>query len=231
MESKPNPHRNLLHLGCGPNATPTSWRDFDGSWNLRINKLPDPLPTLVRKVASGINPKMYFWPAHVEYMELTKPFTLATNSADAIYASHVWEHLYFEEAIFALGECHRVLKPGGVLRLAVPNLRFYCENYLKNEQATAAADLNQHLLYRSKARPRSWVARFYQALTDFHSHKFMYDPAFLASLLVERSFTNVTQRRCHESAIPEIAEVESDGRVSETAGFAVEGIAAKQASA
>lgn len=227
MESKSNHHRNLIHLGCGPNATPSSWRDFDGSWNLRINKLPKPLPSVVRKLAYGINPKMYFWPGHVEYMELTKPFTLATNSADAIYASHVWEHLYFDEALFAISECHRILKPGGILRLAVPNLRFYCEDYLKSDVVTAAAELNQRLLYRSTSRPKSWTKRIYQALTDFHSHKFMYDPAFLSTLLSEHLFADVAEKKYHESAIPEITEVESAGRVSETAGFAVEGVASK----
>jgi predicted SAM-dependent methyltransferase len=43
------------------------------------------------------------------------------SSLDAILAEHVWEHLTFEESLAAARTCHRFLKPGGYLRVAVPD--------------------------------------------------------------------------------------------------------------
>ncbi len=47
--------------------------------------------------------------------------TVKNESVDDIRASHVLEHLSFGDAVLALGEWHRVLKPGGRLRVAVPD--------------------------------------------------------------------------------------------------------------
>jgi predicted SAM-dependent methyltransferase len=46
---------------------------------------------------------------------------LKTNSLDAILAEHVWEHLSKNEAVVAAMNCFRYLKPGGYLRVAVPD--------------------------------------------------------------------------------------------------------------
>lgn len=43
------------------------------------------------------------------------------NSLDAILAEHVWEHLSPEEASVAAKNCYTFLKPGGYLRVAVPD--------------------------------------------------------------------------------------------------------------
>lgn len=43
------------------------------------------------------------------------------DSLDAILAEHVWEHLSPEEAATAARNCHRFLRPGGYLRIAVPD--------------------------------------------------------------------------------------------------------------
>lgn len=47
----------------------------------------------------------------------------ANNTVEEAYASHVYEHLgYQKELPTALREVHRVLIPGGLLRVAVPDL-------------------------------------------------------------------------------------------------------------
>ena len=44
-------------------------------------------------------------------------------SADEVYASHVYEHLdYNDELTAALTEARRVLRPGGLLKIGVPDL-------------------------------------------------------------------------------------------------------------
>ena len=51
-----------------------------------------------------------------DWSEYMKP-----NSLDAILAEHVWEHLTAEEAVVAARNCFNFLKPGGYLRVAVPD--------------------------------------------------------------------------------------------------------------
>jgi predicted SAM-dependent methyltransferase len=43
------------------------------------------------------------------------------DSIDSILAEHVWEHLNPEEAVQAAHTCYTYLKPGGYLRIAVPD--------------------------------------------------------------------------------------------------------------
>jgi predicted SAM-dependent methyltransferase len=49
------------------------------------------------------------------------PLPFKDGEVSEIYASHVLEHLSFADAIKALAEWQRVLKPGGRLRVAVPD--------------------------------------------------------------------------------------------------------------
>jgi predicted SAM-dependent methyltransferase len=47
---------------------------------------------------------------------------IADGAASEIYASHVLEHLGYAEVPRALAEWHRVLEPGGLVRISVPDL-------------------------------------------------------------------------------------------------------------
>jgi len=53
------------------------------------------------------------------------------GSVDGCYASHLLEHLPMEEARRLLRECLRVLRSGGVVRLAVPDLEAIVREYLR----------------------------------------------------------------------------------------------------
>lgn len=66
----------------------------------------------------------------VTAFDLRKRLPFEDSSADAVYASHILEHLDFREGKRVLRECHRVLKPGGILRIVVPDLEDLCRYYL-----------------------------------------------------------------------------------------------------
>ena len=58
----------------------------------------------------------------------------------AVYHSHVLEHLPHSQALPFLRECHRVLAPGGILRVVVPDLETIARLYLKYLEGGVAGD-------------------------------------------------------------------------------------------
>ena len=61
------------------------------------------------------------------------------NTFDIVYHSHLLEHFNKKDGMEFIAECYRVLKPGGVIRIAVPNLEEIVKEYLYY--------LNQVLIY------------------------------------------------------------------------------------
>lgn len=99
----------LVNIGCGPVFHP-DWINLD----------------LVSHSAEVV--------AH----DLTRGLPFSAGMVDACYSSHVLEHLRPEEARFFLEEQRRVLKPGGVLRVVVPDLEAISRIYLGALEAVLA---------------------------------------------------------------------------------------------
>jgi hypothetical protein len=57
------------------------------------------------------------------------PLDVPDNSIDEIRASHILEHFPYEKCVAVLSEWARALKPGGVLKIAVPNFDYVCRAY------------------------------------------------------------------------------------------------------
>jgi predicted SAM-dependent methyltransferase len=61
----------------------------------------------------------------VDILDITRPADWSAlfepNSIDRLLAEHVFEHLSEDECRAAFAECQRYLKPGGLLRIAVPD--------------------------------------------------------------------------------------------------------------
>ena len=93
--------KSLLHLGAGTRKLP-------GYTSVDIR--PEVEPDVV---------------ADIERLDGFK-----NASADIIYAAHVLEHIPGPHVITVLEEWRRVLKPGGTLRLSVPDFRVLAELYL-----------------------------------------------------------------------------------------------------
>lgn len=60
---------------------------------------------------------------------LAASLPFADASAAVVYASHVLEHFRRDDALRFLEECRRILRPGGVLRLVVPDLCWLVDGY------------------------------------------------------------------------------------------------------
>jgi predicted SAM-dependent methyltransferase len=75
--------------------------------------------------------------------DLTQGIPVADGEADVVYAAAVLEHIRSRDVSGFLAECRRTLKPGGVLRLAVPDLeqqaQFYLDSLARIDEGETAA--------------------------------------------------------------------------------------------
>jgi predicted SAM-dependent methyltransferase len=76
-------------------------------------------------VGAGGVPVKGWIESEASFLDLREPDTwnryFQSNSIDAILAEHVWEHLRRSDGLVAARTCFRYLKPGGYLRIAVPD--------------------------------------------------------------------------------------------------------------
>lgn len=72
--------------------------------------------------------------------DLRKGLPFPDGDCDACYSAHVLEHMDPEEAGRFLRECHRVTRPGGVVRIVVPDLEDIARAYLDALRRTQAGD-------------------------------------------------------------------------------------------
>lgn len=101
------------------------------------------------------------------YMNLAKPLPFADASIDLIFTEEFIEHISKADAAIMLRECHRVLKPGGVLRVATPDLDWL--------GASVSAGIIPCDLVNST---------FYE-----HGHRYIYSRAEMLAALVAAGFT------------------------------------------
>ena len=76
-------------------------------------------------------------------INLLRPFPFPDNTFDVVYHSQFIEHLPHEKALAFMSECHRILKPNGVLRVVTPDLHNQAAEYLRNLQAVLDSPNNQ----------------------------------------------------------------------------------------
>jgi len=103
-------------------ATYSTWRSKFAKHRLRqLAKNP---PVRIILGASGTNYDGWI-PTDVEHLNLLIPKhwedCFERASIDAMLAEHVWEHLSLDDGLTAAKQCFEYLKPGGYLRVAVPD--------------------------------------------------------------------------------------------------------------
>ena len=102
-----------INLGCGTTA-PAGWLNVDRSPGLLLTKFPGARRIVL---ATGLLPRpqaQVDWPEGIRRLDVTKGLPFQASSAEAIYSSHMLEHLPHRDAIHLLAECRRVLDDGGV---------------------------------------------------------------------------------------------------------------------
>jgi hypothetical protein len=166
-----NADKQVLHVGCGPqsaNALPEMFQG--GQWReIRLDIDPGVQPDYVADICDmGVIP---------------------SASMDGLYSSHNIEHLYPHDVPRALLEFHRVLKEGGLLAIATPDIQ-------RVAPFVAAGNLESPL-YDSPVGPIAAIDMMYghgismAAGNLFMAHKTGFTAGSLATKLLAAGFSDV----------------------------------------
>jgi predicted SAM-dependent methyltransferase len=110
---------------------------------------------------------------------------VAAASCSDVYASHVLEHVgYNGDVLRALKEMHRVLRPGGRLRLSVPDLDVLCKLWLDPALSPAAHFEVMRMIYGGRTDEH-----------DVHHAGFNYH--LLAGFLTAAGFVRISRVADH----------------------------------
>lgn len=78
-------------------------------------------------------------------IDIKKKLPFEDSSLKVVYHSQVLEHLTKEEGAFFINECYRILEPGGILRVVVPDLENIVREYLRLLELSRADNSNENM--------------------------------------------------------------------------------------
>jgi SAM-dependent methyltransferase len=138
----------------------------------------------------------------IETVDITKPLLFEDNSVDLCFASHVVEHITAPDAFRFFKECHRILKPNGVMRICVPSIsRVYThvdDEYLKWTKDAGYSD----------GTPEGVI----EALIVGHGHLSCWSEEVLAAAIFAAGFTP-ENCKLNESKKPDLVGLERHGQI------------------
>jgi len=197
-----------IQYGCGLSA-PMEWRNFDASPTLRFERLP-----VIGQFYTK-NDKRF--PTNVEYGDIVKGLPVEINSCKGVYCSHILEHLSLNDFRMALKNTHRILQPGGVFRLVLPDLEYYINQYHNNNSTDAAFLFMQETYLGYEHRPRRLKAIISSWFGNSH-HLWMWDYKSISQELLNAGFVNVQRANYNSSEDPYFKSVEEESRWEDCLG-------------
>ncbi len=134
--------------------------------------------------------------------DATQPFPIPDSSCAFIYNEHFIEHLTVLQGLAFLRECHRLLKSGGVLRIATPSLSTTVDKYQNDwrDQDWLSWPGTGHIKTRAEMLNisfREW------------GHQWLYDDEELCRRLQEAGFVNINKVEIEKSEYPELQNRET----------------------
>jgi hypothetical protein len=129
-----------------------------------------------------------------KFGDMAFPLQYGDNTVDEIYAGHILEHFGYGQTLDVLKDWTRALKPGGVLKVAVPNFKWIASTYM---------DVAAGRFAGVGAPPLSGYLMGGQ--TDEHDfHKAIFDRASLSKLLIDAGLEHI---RPWESEVSDCASL------------------------
>lgn len=168
-----------LNIGCGTDYK-KGWVNIDNNSDNNIEKL-------------DLN-----W-------DLRNPLPFDDGSVDYVFNEHFFEHLTVEEGQTAMKDLMRVLKPGGVMRIAMPDLEKAIDNYKdKNWKKTQVPFLKRFGLGFVKTRAELLNMNF-----SWWGHKWLYDWEELERRLKEAGYANIARCERTKSSHKDLRNLET----------------------
>jgi predicted SAM-dependent methyltransferase len=139
-----------------------------------------------------LNTDVYPKSREVFFLDAAKPFPFEEGTFDYIFSEHLIEHLTYNDGLFMLSECHRVLKPGGRIRIATPDLETLTGLHIPEK-----SDLQQRYIkcIIDTYLPEMCVYRDSFVINNAFrnwGHQFIYDQATLQSAVEEAGFIDIS---------------------------------------
>lgn len=177
-----------LNLGCGASI----FSEF-----LNIGYWVDLEKDMLYKEPTGI-PGTYLL-----NHDLSNGIPVEDESIELIYNSHFLEHLDIKQALNFLKECNRVIQPGGLMRILVPDIESFIKAYVEKNDFFFES-------YRKILDKEIYTTRgaIFMGMLHNHGHKFGYDYETLKWIVESTGFTEVKRTLYGESEIKNIAEIE-----------------------
>lgn len=142
------------------------------------------------------------------YLDATEPFPLPDQSVMYVTSEHVIEHITYEQGMLMLKESYRVLKPGGRMRVATPNL----QRFIALFQEQKSAEMKSYV--RDKTDWHDWPTTADQECYILNlqlrewGHRFVYTPKLLRARIEEAGFKDIQMFTPGESNDPALRGLE-----------------------
>lgn len=164
-----------LHIGCGNTK-------LDGWVNIDLSERLDTVDIV--------------WDA-------TEGFPFKDESCVLIYNEHFLEHLTVKQASRFLTECYRLLKPGGILRIAMPSLEYVVQKYNSEDWRNQAwLTWPQYQFVQTRAEMLNISFRWW-------GHQWFYDHEELHRRIHEAGFVQVRDVEWGSSNVSELRNLET----------------------
>ena len=192
-----------VQYGCGLCAPPT-WRNFDASPTLRLQKIP-----IMRRFF--MTEEFPRFPENVEYGDIVKGLPVPSNYCRAIFCSHVLEHLALDDFCRALKNTYSYLENRGIFRFVLPDLEQLARNYLDSEEVNASYLFMVSSCLGKSSRPRGWKG-FLREFLGNSAHLWMWDFRSLFAELEKVGFREIRRAKFADSKEPLFHDVEDRDR-------------------
>jgi SAM-dependent methyltransferase len=213
-QPRPDVGQVRINLGAGLQFAP-GWINYDRSRSgaLANNPIVKLWLPLAHRFGLASKATILPWPKETRVHDLRRGIPHGDSSVDVVYTSHFLEHLSADDARRVIAEAFRVLKPGGWIRIVVPDLRRGARAYLDGDReffqsrAHSLADGFVDWLALRPAEKGGRLERLGRRLlhTDEDGHKWMYDGESVVQRLTAQGFVDACvvefrQGRCTSAA-------------------------------